>query len=112
MAKMRKTIFNSSPLFKGKDSLAGMGLKPIYDRITSLRKGRIWRKATMTTLGILALALLVNLGVNLKNTQAGWQPGDFLNQNFWENYDSTGNIIAALYGDGTPNSSPYSRFWT
>ncbi len=71
-----------------------------------------FKKLLFTTIAVFAIWLLANFLVETKDTNAGRQPGDFLNQDFWDNYSSNWNLIAALYGDWTPGSSPYSRFWT
>ncbi|HRX64232.1 MAG TPA: right-handed parallel beta-helix repeat-containing protein, partial [Candidatus Absconditabacterales bacterium] len=67
----------------------------------------------MTTLGILALALLANFGINTKNAEATWYAMDFINQDFWESDPEDINIITAMYGDGeNPETSPYTRYRT
>jgi hypothetical protein len=54
--------------------------------------------------------LLTNFGLSTKNAEASRSPGDWLNQDFWDNYsnDDPGNIINALYGA----ESPYIKYWT
>ncbi len=70
------------------------------------------KKVLFGAIGILAIWLLANFGLNLDNqAEAGRQPWDWLNQAFWDQAPDTGNIIAALYGDGTPWSTPYTQYW-
>lgn len=66
----------------------------------------------MTTIFLLAIILLGNLAVETQETNAWRQPLGFLNQDFWNSSPDDGNIKTALFGDGTPNSSAYNRFWT
>jgi len=116
MAKMKRTSI--VPFLRGRTHEVGRGFSSIFkthlaSRTASLRKGRIWRKAAMTTLGILALALLVNFGLNTKNAEATWYATDFINQDFWSSDPEDINIITALYGDGeNPETSPYTRHRT
>ena len=35
-----------------------------------------------------------------------------LTQEFWDSDWTTGNLVSALFGNGTPGSSPYNRYWT
>ncbi len=70
------------------------------------------KRILFTLLGIVAVGLLANFGLNTKNVEATWSPGDWINQSFWDWNPSDGNIIYALYGDGTPWSSPYNQYWT
>ena len=45
-------------------------------------------------------------------TSASWQRGGFLNQDFWQQNPTNANIMYALFGNGLPGSTAYTRLWS
>lgn len=70
------------------------------------------KKIILTSLLMMSAVLLPNFLWEVGNTEAGWQANTFLTQEFWDSDWTTGNLVSALFGNGTPGSSPYNRYWT
>lgn len=47
----------------------------------------------------------------LTATSASWQWWGFLNSDFWQQNPTNANIMYALFGNGTPGSTAYTRLW-
>lgn len=69
------------------------------------------KKIILTSLLMMSAVLLPNFLWEVKNTEASWQPNTFLTQEFWDSDWTSGNLISALFGDGTTGSSAYNRYW-
>lgn len=66
----------------------------------------------MVISSILVLASIWILSLNNSNDANAWRNADmWITNSFWEQKPSDGNIIAALFGNWTPWSSPYNRYW-
>ena len=48
----------------------------------------------------------------LSQTSASWQWWGFLTNDFWDQSPTNANIMYALFGDGTPGATAYTRLWT
>jgi len=59
--------------------------------------------------GLAMIGMLWGASNILITTSASWQWWWFLNSDFWQQSPSDGNIKYALFGDGTPNSTAYTR---
>ena len=62
-------------------------------------------------LSLIAISFLCIFWLCMKS-QANWQRWAFLNADFRSQSPTTGNIIYALFGDGTTWSTAYTRNWT
>jgi len=69
------------------------------------------KKFIFISLLLIFASLLPNFLWEVKNTEASWQPNTFLTQEFWDSDWTSGNLISALFGDGTTGSSAYNRYW-
>ena len=62
--------------------------------------------------GVIILGIVATFAMRSASVQASWMWGNFVSQDFRNQWPSNGNILYAFFGDGTPGSTPYTRLWT
>lgn len=61
--------------------------------------------------GLAIIGMLWGASNILSITSASWQWWGFLSSDFWQQNPTNANVMYALFGDGTPSSTAYTRLW-